>query len=210
MSDNKDKNLNLKVMSKKIKFQFLGETFELPSNAVQYDKYNNNEPYIYMRAKYVASVIKQYVKKKYGNRITVWATSSVYSGGSSVDVNVWSKNGSCVPYEIFQDINAFGNSLKAGSFDGMYDIYNYREDKVSTESGTPLKYFPNYVFVSNKPQWDSVEYWLSEWKNQERLDQQGVETWEQFLDANREYFGKGIEDRLNKYMNNLEKELQAA
>jgi hypothetical protein len=63
MSDNKDKNLNLKIMSKKIKFQFLGETFELPSNSVQYDKYNNNEPYIYMRAKNVASVIKQYVKK---------------------------------------------------------------------------------------------------------------------------------------------------
>ena len=33
--------------TKKIKFQFNGMTFELPSNAVQTDTYNNNEQFIY-------------------------------------------------------------------------------------------------------------------------------------------------------------------
>ena len=32
--------------------------------------------------------------------------------------------------------------VEAGSFDGMYDIYNYREDSPTTDNGTPLKYFP--------------------------------------------------------------------
>ena len=194
-------------MSKKIKFQFLGETFELPSNSVQTDN-NGVTKYIYMGAKHTASVIKQYVKKKYGNRITVWANSEVYSGGSSVRINVWSKNGSPTPLSIYEDIKSFANSFKAGSFDGMYDIYEYSDKEVTSDNGTQFKYFPSYVFVSNDPKWDSVEYWLKEWKNQERLDQQGVETWEQFLDANRTYFGKGIEDRLNKYMVELNKELK--
>ena len=194
------------MATKKIKINFLNQEFLLPANALQKDSYDGGN-YIYMGAKHTASVIKQYVTKNYPS-IKVWATSDVYSGGSSTRVNVSNTDGSSVDSNIYEDIRAFGNSLKGGSFDGMYDIYNYREDKVSTESGTPLKYFPNYVFVSNKPQWDSVEYWLSEWKNQERLDQQGVETWEQFLDANRTYFGKGIEDRLNKYMVELNKELK--
>jgi hypothetical protein len=194
-------------MSKKIKFQFLNETFQLPANAVQTDN-NGVTKYIYMGAKHTASVIKQYVKKKYGNRITVWANSDVYSGGSSVRINVWSKNGSPTPLSIYEDIKSFANSFKAGSFDGMYDIYEYSDKEVTSDNGTQFKYFPSYVFVSNDPKWDSVEYWLKEWKNQERLDQQGVETWEQFLDANRTYFGKGIEDRLNKYMVELNNELK--
>lgn len=196
------------MSTKKIKFQFLNETFELPINSVQKDRYNNDTPYIYMGAKNTASVIKQYVKKKYGNRITVWANSEVYSGGSSVRINVWSKNGSPTPLSIYEDIKSFANSFKAGSFDGMYDIYEYSDKEVTSDNGTQFKYFPSYVFVSNDPKWDTPEYWLKEWKNQERLEQQGVETWEQFLDANRTYFGKGIEDRLNKYMVELNNELK--
>ncbi len=40
-----------------------------------------------MSAKHTASIIKQYVKKFFP-LVKVWSTSSVYSGGSSVDVNV--------------------------------------------------------------------------------------------------------------------------
>jgi predicted RNA binding protein with dsRBD fold (UPF0201 family) len=90
----------------------------------------------------------------------------------------------------------------------MYDIYEYRDDVVNSDNGTPFKYFPSYVFVENNPKWDSVEYWLKEWKNLDRLEQQGVKTWEEFLDANRTYMGKGIEDRLNKYMVELNKQLK--
>ena len=64
MSDNKDK-INLKIMSKKIKISIDGSEFLIPSESIGYDTYNNNEPYVYMRAKVVASIIKQYVKKNY-------------------------------------------------------------------------------------------------------------------------------------------------
>ena len=190
---------------KKIKFVIFGVEVQLPENAVQNDNYNGT--YIHMGAKNTASVIKQYIKKKYGNRITAWSTSDVYSGGSSVRVNVWSKNGSPVPLEIYNDIKAVGNSMVAGHFDGMYDIYEYDSPDLNTENGTPLKYFPSYVFVENNPKWDTPEYWLKEWKNVERLERQGVKTWEQFLDANRTYFGKGVEVKLVKYQKELEKEL---
>lgn len=194
-------------MSKKIKFVIFGVEVQLPSSAVRQDSYNK-EPYIHMGAKNTASVIKQYVKKKYGDRITVWSTSEVYSGGSSVRVNIWSKNGSPAPLSIYEDIKAVGNSMVAGHFDGMYDIYEYNSPDLKSEKGTDLKYFPSYVFVTNDPKWDSPEYWLKEWKNVERCERQGVKTWEEFLEANRQYFGKGVEVKLNKYHENLLEELQ--
>jgi hypothetical protein len=108
-------------MSKKMKFQFNQMTFELPSTALQSKKWDNNKPFINMNAKSTASVIKQYVKQKYGNSIVVWSTSDVYSGGSSVRVNVSTSVGSPVAINIYNDIVQFANSFKAGRFDGMYD-----------------------------------------------------------------------------------------
>jgi hypothetical protein len=195
--------------TKKIKFQFQGLTFELPANAIQKDNYNGT--YIHMGAKHTASVIKQYVKQKYGNRITVWSTSEVYSGGSSVRVNVWSKNGSCTPLTIYQDIENFARSFKAGYFDGMYDIYEYVDNDLKSENGTPLKYFPSYVFVDNKPQWDSPEYWLNEWKTFDESNYEnlvGNTSWERFVNRNSRFWKKGTLEKLTKYMVQLEKELQ--
>ena len=197
-------------MSKKIKFQFNNMTFELPSNALRTDNYYGT--YIYMGAKYTASVIKQYVKQKYGNRITVWSTSDVYSGGSSVRVNVWSKNGSCTPLSIYQDIQNFSYNFQAGRFDGMTDSYDYRDDEVTSDTGTKFKYFPSYIFVDNKPQWDSVEYWLSQWKEFDPSEYSskmvGDTPWEQFVNFNSSFWKKGTLDKLTKYMVDLEKELQ--
>ena len=149
------------MSTKKIKINFLNQEFLLPANALQKDSYNGGN-YIYMGAKHTASVIKQYVTKNYPS-IKVWATSDVYSGGSSTRVNVSNTDGSSVDSNIYEDIRAFGNSMKAGKFDGMYDIYEYREDKVETKSGTPMKYFPSYVFIENSPKWSSVEYWLNQY-----------------------------------------------
>ena len=210
----RDKLINLKTDKmknpKKIKFQFNNMTFELPSNSVRTDNYYGT--YIYMGAKNTASVIKQYVKQKYGDRITVWSTSDVYSGGSSVRVNLWSKNGSPTPLSIYQDIQNFSYNFKAGRFDGMYDIYEYREDEVTSDNGTKFEYFPSYIFVENKPQWDSVEYWLSQWKEFDPSNYSctmvGDTTWEQFVNFNSRFWKKGTLDKLTKYMVNLNTELQ--
>lgn len=189
-------------MSKKMKFRFNQMTFELPTTALQSKKWDNNKPFINMNAKSTASVIKQYVKQKYGNSIVVWSTSDVYSGGSSVRVNVSTSVGSPVAINIYNDIVLFANSFKAGRFDGMYDCYEYRSDKVTTDNGTELDYFPSYIFVENKPKWDSVEYWLNEWNTFEPSNYSrpmvGNTLWEQFMNFNKSYWKNGMLDMLTK------------
>ena len=189
-------------MSKKMKFQFNQMTFELPSTALQSKRWDNNKPFINMNAKSTASVIKQYVKQKYGNSIVVWSTSDVYSGGSSVRVNVSTSVGSPVAINIYNDIVQFANSFKAGRFDGMYDCYEYRSDEVRTDNGTQMDYFPSYIFVENKPKWDSVEYWLNEWNTFEPSNYSrpmvGNTLWEQFMNFNKSYWKNGMLDMLTK------------
>ena len=147
--------------TKKIKIKFLNQEFLLPANALQTDSYTKT-PYIYMGAKHTASVIKQYVTKKYPS-IKVWASSDVYSGGSSSHINICNPDGTLVDSNIYENIRAFGNSCKAGKFDGMYDIYEYREDNVTTMSGTPMKFYASYVFINNSTKWGTVEYWMNQY-----------------------------------------------
>ena len=127
-------------MSKKIKIQISNQTFELPSNSLRFDKWNN-EPFIDMCAKNTASMIKQFVKKNFPN-VKVWSTSDVYSGGSSVRVNVSNSDGSYISEKVYNEIRGFANSFKAGSFDGMSDCYEYYDEKLKKDNGTSLKYLP--------------------------------------------------------------------
>ena len=151
-------------MSKKIKLTIKGVNYELPKSAVVLKGSTQweDETYIQMRAKYCSSIIKQYGKKNFP-LLNVWATSSVYSGGSSCDIYVSNQDGSSVDKDIYEQIENFSQLFKGGSFNGMEDIYEYRTDDPTTDNGTPMKYFPSYVFVNNKPKWGTVEYWMNEW-----------------------------------------------
>jgi hypothetical protein len=172
-------------MTKKIRIQLSGVTFELPSNSLRVDKWDNTQ-YIYMSAKNSASLIKQYVKKTFPG-LRVWASSDVYSGGSSVRVNVCNPDGSPISSPTFSLIKAFGNSFQAGRFDGMTDCYEYYDTEIRTDNGTQLKYFPSYVFVENKATWDSVEYWVNEIKNEGRT-----------LEQEMTYMKKGMAEKVSQ------------
>ena len=148
-------------MSKKVKISIQGNDFLIPSESIQKCSYDN-ETYVYMRAKLCASIIKQYVKKNFPN-LKVWAGSDVYSGGSSVRVEVCNQDGSQVNPIDFEKISEWKSILQGGTFNGMIDMYESREDSPTTDKGTPLKYFPSYVFIDNKPKWGSPEYWLNQW-----------------------------------------------
>tara|TARA_B100001057_G_C22393458_1_gene773108 strand:+ start:68 stop:664 length:597 start_codon:yes stop_codon:yes gene_type:complete len=161
-------------MSKKIKLVIDKVEYQLPVNSYVSKPTYGGEPYIHMSAKHTASIIKQFVKKFFP-LVKVWSTSSVYSGGSSVDVNVSYSNGESICDDVFQKIESFSKQFKAGSFNGMEDIYEYNHNDVKTDNGTKLDYFPSYVFCSNKPKWGSVEYWLSEYNNW--LENTGTEDW---------------------------------
>ena len=151
-------------MSKKIKLTINGDIYELPKSALVLKGSTQweDETFIQMRAKYCASIIKQYVKKNFPN-LKVWASSDVYSGGSSVRVEVCNADGSRVVSTIFDKISKWKHILQGGTFNGMIDLYEYREDSPTTDNGTPMKYFPSYVFIDNKPKWGTVEYWMNEW-----------------------------------------------
>jgi hypothetical protein len=151
-------------MKNKVKISIMGNQFLIPSESIGYDTYNNNEPYVYMRAKVCASIIKQFVKKEFPN-LVVSATSDVYSGGSSVRVNVCQKDGSKVNESDFKRISNWKYLLQGGTFNGMIDMYEMREDSPTTDAGTPLKYFPSFIFIDNKPNWGSKHYWMNEWQN---------------------------------------------
>ena len=153
-------------MSKKIKLTILGEEYQLPISALKLKKDSkwNEETYIHMSAKHTASIIKQSVKKNFPD-IKVWSKSQTYSGGSSVDVSVSNSDGSEIEQNVYEMISEFGNQFKAGSFNGMEDIYEYNEGTKTTDNNTPLKYFPSYVFCKNAPQWGSVEYWLNQYND---------------------------------------------
>ena len=199
-------------MSKKVKISIKRNEFLIPSESVGSDKFSNGEQYIYMRAKLVASIIKQFVKKNYP-QLKVWGSSDIYSGGSSVRVEVCNQDGSKVEDSIFEKISEWKHILQGGSFDGMYDIYNYREDSPTTDAGTPLKYFPSYVFIENKPKWGSVEYWMNEWnewcrittsdnmtENQKEWTDNVVNKYGGWLGYNKQYMSKTVLNKIDSIM----------
>ena len=149
-------------MSKKIKLVIDKVEYQLPINAYVAKPTYGGTPYIHMSAKHSASIIKQFVKRFFPE-IKVWSKSQTYSGGSSVDVSLSNSDGSEINNNIYQQIQSFSNKFKAGSFNGMEDIYEYNNNDVLTDNGTKLDYFPSYVFCKNAPQWGTVEYWVNEY-----------------------------------------------
>ena len=149
-------------MSKKIKLVIDKVEYQLPINAYVAKPTYGGTPYIHMSAKHTASIIKQFVKRFFPE-VKVWSKSQTYSGGSSVNVSLSNSDGSSIHQNIYEQISEFSNKFKAGSFNGMEDIYEYNNNDVLTDNGTKLDYFPSYVFTKNAPEWGTIEYWVNEY-----------------------------------------------
>lgn len=132
-------------------------SFQLPSECLRTETYGGKPitPYIYLHAKHVASIVKQYVKMKYP-QIECAATSQVYSGGDSVDIYVSDNVGNPISDEIYRDIDSFASNFQEGTFNGMIDMYEYRDSKLNTEKGTEINGGAKYVFVNNRPKFGTV------------------------------------------------------
>lgn len=141
----------------KINLEINGVKFNLPSECLRKTDWSGEAvtPYIRIRAKHVASLIKQYVKAKYP-QIECSAKSQVYSGGDSVDVYLSTKDGYEVSEQIAKDVKSFGKTFQEGRFDGMQDMYEYREYDVTTDNGTKVDGGSKYVFVNNRAQFGTV------------------------------------------------------
>lgn len=144
-------------MSTKIKFVVEDLRFELPSDCLRKMNYRGEdiEPHIYLQAKHVASIVKQYVNMKYPSVVCA-ATSKVYSGGDSVDIYLSDSVGNPISKEIQKDVDRFGSRFEEGKFNGMYDIYEYRDDTLVSDNGTPINGGVKYLFVNNRPKFGTV------------------------------------------------------
>ena len=148
---------------KKLKFSINNNEFTLPLDSYREQTWGGRvEKYIHMSAKNSATVIKQFVKQNFPD-LKVWAVSDTYSGGSSTRIYVCNADGSSIPTEDYKRIEQWKWILSGGSFNGMEDIYEYREDELTTDNGMALKYFPSYIFIDNQPKWGTVEYWMKEY-----------------------------------------------
>jgi len=143
--------------SKKFKFQLNGLTFELPNKHLQTKDWNGNptKPIIRMNQTATASVVKQYVKKKYPN-VVVNATSSSFSMGNSVSVYISDEVGNEVDKNIISDVQAFGNQFVYGKFNGMIDMYEHTSKENQTMSGTQIDAGTKFLHIQNRPKFCSV------------------------------------------------------
>lgn len=148
-------------MTKKMKVNISGMQFEIPTTCLQTDY--DGKLIIRLTAKDAASIMKQYVKKRYP-ALEIWSSSSNYAGGSSVDVWICNPDGSSVAKEIYTEIDWFSKNLDAGSFNGMEDIYEYKKDGV-TDDGITIVNYAHYVFVNNRPKHGSPQSMMNSLKD---------------------------------------------
>jgi hypothetical protein len=139
-------------MKNKIKFNYAGMTFEVPSTCLKTTNYWGeplDNPYIVIGRKEVASMSKAFVKKNFPN-ILVWGSSQTFANGNSVDVNVCNADGSDLSYDSkeWKSIAGFVNSLSGGKYNGWEEIYEYGPGGV-TDNGTKLESYAKYVHCNN-------------------------------------------------------------
>jgi hypothetical protein len=104
----------------------------------------------------IAQVIKQYVKNNYGD-IKVWAKSSSYSMGSSINIYLWN-----VPKDWVKKINDFAQSFgQYNEYDGGDGIWKGREVDAQLTDGTKIGNWSPIIFVNNTPPYGSKEYDLT-------------------------------------------------
>ena len=145
-------------MAKNFKFNLNGMTFTLPTKFLRKTDWNGKplEKWsIEISPVSAGKVIKQYVKKKYPN-VVCSVTSESFSGGNSLRVYLSNNLGESVDDSIYKDVDRFGTQFQSGNFNGMIDMYEYRQDKVYTDNGTNIDYYVKYFFVENSPKFCSL------------------------------------------------------
>jgi hypothetical protein len=137
------------MKSKKIAIVVNGVKIELPAEVIRM-RNDGVTPFIYGNPVIAGKIVKAYVKSKYPN-ILIWAKSSNFANGNSLDVSVCMTDGSEVSSEIYSDINTITNAFEYGKFNGWTDCYDsYEESGMKTENGTEIEAGVKYAHCNNK------------------------------------------------------------
>jgi hypothetical protein len=154
------------MKNKKIQVQINNEMYELTDKAIRnYSSWSGKQgKYLYISHADAGSLVRQYVKKKYGKKdVVVKVSSSSFSMGNSLTVYVHDKLGRPVSQEIYEDINNFAHLWEYGKFNGMYDIYeDYESSGVVSDNGNEIQAGVKYVTVNNRARFGTMEAILYE------------------------------------------------
>jgi hypothetical protein len=143
---------------KKFKFELEGIMFELPIKFLKKVDYKGNPlPKSKIEIDHVAgaSVVKQYVKKRYPE-VVVSSKSDSFSMGNSVNIYVSDELGNPIDTSIVKDINRFGSQFEYGKFNGMIDMYEHSDLEISTDNGTVIDAGVKYFHCNNRPKFGTV------------------------------------------------------
>jgi len=140
-------------MKKKMKFNWCGVNFELPTECLRTTDYWNKpleNPYIYIGRKECPAIAKQFVKKKYP-QLLVWGSSETFANGNSASVYVCNADGTPLDKasKEWKDIYGFVDQMSGGRYNGMEDIYEYG-DSGTTDNGTKLDFGTKYLHINNE------------------------------------------------------------
>jgi len=134
----------------------LGADYKVNLTAISY----NGRAY-YLMVSNVASAMKQVMNamRKSGlvSFTKMWAVSESYSGGNSVRANLYGADENTA-----DTLKKLGWAFSSGSFDGMTDMYEYKNGLKVEFNGEMLNLNSKYVFTENRPPWGTPEYDMDE------------------------------------------------
>jgi hypothetical protein len=146
------------MTSKKINIGISGLNFQLPIEVLSKEKDEQGRYSICVGRKQAADLIRQYVKHidPKNKNYSFYCSSESYSGGSSIHGFISKKDGSKVPVAIYEKLDKFANTLRAGTFNGMTDSYDYKSQEL-TDNGNVLNCYTSYIFMKNDTKFGTVE-----------------------------------------------------
>lgn len=156
---------------KKFKFTFQDTEFLLPMKSLKtHDYYGKPQsPVIEIGRVEGASMIKQFAKKHYPS-IKVSSVSDTFANGNSIDVYLSTKTGEKIPNDDYIKVRDFGELLQMGRFNGMIDLYEYKDAEYKSSKGTRISSYCKWVSVYNEPRFGTVEWCINEVNEGRPLD----------------------------------------
>ena len=109
-----------------------------------------------------SSVIRQFVKQMWPE-LNFRISSDTFSGGDSVTIYLQTP----VSDEKYKEIRDILKGFQSGTFNGMIDLYEYKEKSgiTVTVDGVKYNFDTKYMSVENRPKWGTPEYdsyWASQ------------------------------------------------
>lgn len=132
----------------KIDFTTLYGNQELTFKNVSIEEHRGN---YYTPMKGVSSVIRQFVKQVFPEVGKFQISSKSYAGGDSISIYL-----AGVERDKFFEIDtALKQTFERGNFNGMIDMYEYKEDYGirTTYNDKVVKFSTKYTFTQNRPKY---------------------------------------------------------